>query len=509
MRDSSFSFIARSILFFTILVVSSASPVFLYAEDLSYLEESAYVEVFEGDMPLIFAVGHGGWKQVGDQPNASIYTIDPLLRDYFYEILLPRIYEKTGHLPYVVYQQGQRNYVNTNRPVDHSEAYYPDNVDAKDAYFAFHNQLDAMVTLIESEYGEDMGILVNPHTADLPASKGNRPWDRIAEIGFITSVENLDSSSNTMKALYTRRGEMALIGENSIPYQFFHGQDWPSSDAIWPAAAITNAKTLAKDGADVWHILPAWVTDWETDAWVSSYFNGWSTIQYHGTNISGRHANWSSGIDAFQMEVNFTKKSGIAVDEPGEYKLDTLFVNNLMEDFIDAVLHSLRVNYNWSPNDAYNVIVDNGSVDFSTRGYWEESTGDGYWGTPSLYTNEVGATAKWTPDFAQTGIYEVLVRWTGYPNRTPSAQYTVNHVGGHQTLTLDQSANDARWISLGTFVFSEGMSGSVTLTSTDADYTTSADAVMFRLLSPEGDVYLYLPMIFKNGGSVIELGCDQ
>ena len=35
-----------------------------------------YVATFEGDMPLLFAVGHGGWKQVGVQENGG-YAADP------------------------------------------------------------------------------------------------------------------------------------------------------------------------------------------------------------------------------------------------------------------------------------------------------------------------------------------------------------------------------------------------------------------------------------------------
>jgi hypothetical protein len=474
-------------LLFMLLVMSSA----VIPAGASTTE---YVEIFEGDMPLMFAVGHGGWKQLGELENGG-WAADPLLRDYFYQILVVRLYEKTGHLPYIVYQQGNRNYVNTNRPVDYPEAYHPDNAEARAAYFEFHDEVDAMIGRIEVEYGADMALMINPHTTDLDASKGDRPWDRIADIGFAASVTSLDNSNNTMKALYDRRGASALRGEDSIPYQLFHGQDWPSPDAVWPEAAVINAKTEAQTGEDVWHVLPAWVRGWNTDAWVTAYFNGWSTILYHGTNSSGHHDNWANGLDAFQIEVNYTKESGIALDESGDYQLNVPFTTALMDDFVDAILHSLRVNYGWESGDAYNVVIDNGDAEFSAIGAWEVSEGRGFWSTPSLYTNEVGSTAKWTPDLAQAGIYEVLVRWTGYPNRTSSARYTVNYAGETQNLTFDQGAQDARWISLGTFLFKEGMSGSVTLTCNDADHTTSADAVMFRLVTPVNDVYL--PIMVK------------
>ncbi len=471
-------------------------------------DASSYIEVFDGDMPLMFAVGHGGWKTVGDLKNASEdFSNDPLLRDYFYRILAVRIYERTGHLPYVVYQQGKRNYVNVNRPVGHPEGYNADNEEARRAYLAFHDQVDAMIARIEDKYGADMALLINAHTGHLTSDLGNRPWDRIAEIGFIASVTNLGSDSNTMKALYDRRGEVALRGEDSVPYQLFHSQDWPTPDAVWPQAAITNSKTMAQTGQDVWHVLPAWVTGWNTDDWTTAYLNGYSTIMYHGSNVYGRHANWLHGLDAFQMEVNYLRESGISLrptdpefDPDGAYyQLDVSFTTDLMDDLIDAILHSLEVNYAWTPAgdpyDVYNVVVDNGDPGFLVTGTWNESSGKGYWSTPSIYSDEAGATVTWTPTLTRTGTYEVFIRWTDIGERAHDAQYTVNDADGVHVFTVDQDdGRDARWVSLGLFRFEVGVSGNVVLTCTGSASSTSADAVLFRLVH-RGNCYL--PIITK------------
>jgi len=466
-----------------------------YPKSVASFNPSDYVAVFNGDMPLMFAVGHGGWKQVGDLQNGSS-AADPLLRDYFYEILAVRIYERTGHLPYVIFQQGNRNYVNTNGLIDDPSSYHPDNAEARAAYFEFHNHVNAMIGRIEARYGADMALMINPHTTSLPASRGDRPWDRIADIGFIASVTNLGSTANTMKALYDRRGEVAMRGEDSIPYQLFHGQDWPTPGAVWPEAATVNSKTMAQTGDDVWHVLPAWVTGYGTNDWVTAHANGGRVVRYHGTNTWGRYADWPNGLDAFQIEIDYTKDAGIALDEPGAYQLDVPFTTSLMDDFIDAILHSLAANYNWTPGGVTNVLVDNGDAGFNTTGDWVESSGKGYWGTPSIYTTDAGATATWRATLPHSGTYQVFTRWTKVESRTHDARYTINHACGSRTVSIDQSGDrDAKWVSLGIFEFDPGTSGHVVLECTDANTSTSADAVLFRLVHL--DRAGYLPLILR------------
>jgi hypothetical protein len=361
--------------------------------------------------------------------------------------------------------------------------------------------VDEMIARIENEYGSDRALLINPHTTDLPASRGDRAWDRIVEIGFIASVTNLGSTSNTMKALYDRKGAAAIRAEDSIPYQLFHGQDWPSTSSVWPAAATTNSKTRAQTGDDVWHVLPAWVSGWGTDNWSSARLNGSRTIVYHGTNTSGHSTNWSHGLDAFQMEVNYTKSAGIALDEPGSYQLDMPFTTALMDDLADAILHCLRANYNWTPGGVYNVVVDNGDSGFSTTGPWAESRGHGFWGTPSIFTSEAGATATWRPNLAQAGTYEVLVRWTKSGPRTPQARYTVNHAAGSDTFTIDQGgAQDGKWVSLGSFQLDHGTGDSVVLEYTGDGETAAADAVMFRHVTRAGIIVDNLDAEFSTTG---------
>ncbi|MCP4539588.1 MAG: hypothetical protein GY832_20830 [Chloroflexi bacterium] len=260
----------------------------------------------------------------------------------------------------------------------------------------------------------------------------------------------------------------------------------------------------------MWHVLPAWVTGWNTDNWESAYFNGYSTILYHGSNTSGHHNNWANGLDAFQMEVNYTRSTGLSLhpDDPeydpegSYYQLDVSFTTAFMDDLIDAILHSLQANYDWIPGGVYNVIVDNGGAGFATTGSWTESSSRGSWGTPSVFVDTAGATASWTPTLTRSGSYEVLIRWTKTGERTNDAQYTVNYVGGSRTFTIDQSGDqDAKWVSLGWFPFyasgSVGASGSVVLECTGTGTSTAADAVLFRQVHIDTTI-IYLPVVFKN-----------
>ncbi|MBN1583275.1 MAG: hypothetical protein JXA89_21375, partial [Anaerolineae bacterium] len=475
-----------------------------------------YVEVFEGDMPLLFAVGHGGWKSVGATAIDSLGE-DPLLRDYFYRVLAVRLYQKTGHLPYVVYQQGNRDYVNTNRTVGTSDAYALNNTEAQAAYYEFHDQVDAMIARIEDRYGQNMGLLINPHTTDLSKSRLGGPWDRIAEIGYIASVTGLGGTENTMRALYNRKGEVAVRGADSIPYQLFHGQDWPAASSVWPQAATENSKELAKTGDDVWHVLPAWVTGEGINNWDDPFFNGGKVARYHGTNTWGKYADWSNDLDAFQIEVNYTVDGGLALHNTDPeydpsvhgYQLDLTLTTALMDDFIDAILHSLKVNYGWTPGGAYNVLIDNGDAGFGTTGSWAASLAEGSWGTPSVFSDDAGATATWTPTLNQAGTYEVLVRWTKVGARTTDARYTVTHASGSQTFSMDQSTNqDARWVSLGQFPFDRGGGGRVVVRQYGAD-SLSADAVLFRYIAGSSQVIVdNLDTGFTTTGTWHESGAD-
>ncbi|MBD3204318.1 hypothetical protein GF327_08550 [Candidatus Woesearchaeota archaeon] len=307
-------------------------------------EAKNYLEIKQGNIPILLAIGHAGWKKAGNKRNEG-YAADPLLYELV-DILRTQLSQKTNGLkPYIVYNQANRNYMNPNRPIGHNEAYNSNNQLAENIYFGFHDYVDYMVCKLEEKFGQDMGILINPHTTDLSWDRGHdryhKPWDRICEIGIYANINNLDSKKNTMQSLYQRKGGGAVRGENSIPYYLYHAQNWPNEAAVWPDVNNKNSKTETINGNDVWHVIPAKINgNWET-----ALFNGAQTIIWHSTQTYNRNQRWQYGIDAFQIEMNYRKDSGFGKSGGN---LDDTFANMFIDDFTDAILFSLEKNYDWT-----------------------------------------------------------------------------------------------------------------------------------------------------------------
>ena len=136
------------------------------------------------------------------------------------------------------------------------------------------------------------------------------------------------------------------------------------------------------------------------------------------------------------------------------------------------------------------VIVDNLDAGFTTTGIdWAESAAVDEYNGSSVYTNDVGDTARWTPDLSEAGLYKVFAWWAsqyatgGYYDRDSAATYIiVGSPTGSSPLVVDvdQDHNSGQWYLLGTYAFDAGQGGYVELVRDQADgAATSADAVKF------------------------------
>ncbi len=149
------------------------------------------------------------------------------------------------------------------------------------------------------------------------------------------------------------------------------------------------------------------------------------------------------------------------------------------------------------------LIVDNDSGDssrlngkYNEKGSWSNAgTGfaddkEVYTGTDNPFTMGTArqasctssksdvATATWTPDIPERNSYAVYVSYKTLDNSTSEAHYTVHHLGGSTSFTVNQKMGGGTWMYLGTFEFAEGRDGYVELSNvSSAGGVVSADAV--------------------------------
>ncbi|WP_199551353.1 glycoside hydrolase family 16 protein [Streptomyces sp. N35] len=102
---------------------------------------------------------------------------------------------------------------------------------------------------------------------------------------------------------------------------------------------------------------------------------------------------------------------------------------------------------------------------YTEKGTWSGSSVAGWLGSKTRSTNDTSATATWRPELRDAGSYEVFAWVPNHPNSTTAARYTVTHAGGTDAVDLGQTADGNRWISLGTYEFTAGSSGDVTVSN--------------------------------------------
>jgi O-glycosyl hydrolase len=130
------------------------------------------------------------------------------------------------------------------------------------------------------------------------------------------------------------------------------------------------------------------------------------------------------------------------------------------------------------PNDAAEVVLDNGQTGYSETGTWVASSLTGYNNSSTRYSTTDGSSAKWTPSLPASGNYQVYAWYPYYATNTTAATYTITHNGGTTSLLKNQTQQAGGWTLLGTYNFVAGTSGSVELT-VGGGITHRADAIRF------------------------------
>ncbi|MEQ8820458.1 MAG: alpha/beta fold hydrolase [Sumerlaeia bacterium] len=144
------------------------------------------------------------------------------------------------------------------------------------------------------------------------------------------------------------------------------------------------------------------------------------------------------------------------------------------------------------------VLVDDGDANFAITGSWssvsctpggtcDQAVNNDYHFASASAT--ATAFARWTPNLPSDGHYRVEVRYRDGANRAPNAPYTISHVLGETTASVNQTGDGGNWVSIGDFRFVAGAEGYVELANNaSAGTVLIADAVRFARI---GDAIIY------------------
>jgi hypothetical protein len=127
------------------------------------------------------------------------------------------------------------------------------------------------------------------------------------------------------------------------------------------------------------------------------------------------------------------------------------------------------------------IILNDGSVGYSTTGVWTSWTGQGY-GSNVQQTrpSDPASVATWQFSGLASGQYQVAATWSTNVNRATNAPYSIN--GGAAVLVNQQqtpgsfNADGASWYTLGVVDVTNGVL-TVTLSNAGINGMVIADAV--------------------------------
>ncbi len=127
------------------------------------------------------------------------------------------------------------------------------------------------------------------------------------------------------------------------------------------------------------------------------------------------------------------------------------------------------------------VIVDNTSA--TVTGDWmTTSYRPNYYGANYLHdknSDKGNKSITFTPTLPQDGQYEVYVWWPDADVWDSNVPVDIAHNGGTSTVSVDQSTNGGQWNLIGTYDFTAGTTGSVTIRTNGTTLHVAVDAVRF------------------------------
>ena len=131
------------------------------------------------------------------------------------------------------------------------------------------------------------------------------------------------------------------------------------------------------------------------------------------------------------------------------------------------------------------IVIDNGAPGYSEAGAWAGSASiTGWRGSDTRYASASSATARWTPELADAGTYDVYAWVVPRDANSSNAHYTVVTGGEGIEVAIDARVPTAKWVRLGNFDLAAG-----DYVELGKDYGVTglmrADAVKFVAAEPE------------------------
>jgi hypothetical protein len=260
--------------------------------------------------------------------------------------------------------------------------------------------------------------------------------------------------------------------------------------------------------------LPIIINDADNAFTKSGPSNGWKkgsdgdayNDDYYYTNKDGTYsATWSLNVPAGEYDVyarwkgdyTFSQNVPYTIYYAGGDSSETVEVNQENDSgkwvklgtftFTGSAAEKVQLDFtrtDWQEKASADAVSF-----IPTSVGWDWATNTQAYNEHYLYTASPGNyTATWTPNIPSTGSYTVYARWVSGVNRSSSVPYTITHRGGEfdatpttMTVTVNQQQNGGQWVSLGTFWFTEGTAGGVSINNvevTDPDIDRVVDKVL-------------------------------
>jgi N-acetylmuramoyl-L-alanine amidase len=129
------------------------------------------------------------------------------------------------------------------------------------------------------------------------------------------------------------------------------------------------------------------------------------------------------------------------------------------------------------------VIVDNAGPGYGETGAWSNTSSGGYRGSSRFAASATAetATATFTPDLPESGLFPLYLWFNSGANRSDAALVRVRHSGGEAEVRINQQRDGYTWRYAGTFYWLKGRGQSVVIsnrsTAANSGRVVIADAI--------------------------------